>query len=128
MAATDHGTIGRRRAFGAAERRVRRELHTLRTMIGMYCRARHGTRESPCAACGLLWSYAKERIDRCPLRDDKPTCLRCPIHCFRPEMRDRIRAVMRYAGPRMAWRHPILAALHLLDGRRPLPSRFRGGP
>jgi hypothetical protein len=31
-------------------------------------------------------------------------------------MREAVREVMRYAGPRMALRHPILAFLHLLDG------------
>jgi hypothetical protein len=30
-----------------------------------------------------------------------------------------MREVMRYAGPRMLWRHPLLAVAHLIDGRRP---------
>ena len=33
-------------------------------------------------------------------------------------MRDRIREVMRFAGPRMLLYHPILGILHMLDGRR----------
>jgi hypothetical protein len=33
-------------------------------------------------------------------------------------MRDRVKEVMRFSGPRMLLRHPILAIRHLLDGRR----------
>jgi len=36
-------------------------------------------------------------------------------------MRERVRDVMRWAGPRMLWRHPWLAITHVLDGRRPAP-------
>jgi len=37
-------------------------------------------------------------------------------------LREHVRIVMRYAGPRMLWRHPILAVRHLIDGRRPAPA------
>jgi hypothetical protein len=57
------------------------------------------------------------RLDRCPFGEDKPTCATCPIHCYKPQVRDRIREVMRFAGPRMLWHHPILAIRHVLDGR-----------
>jgi hypothetical protein len=30
-------------------------------------------------------------------------------------MREKIKAVMRYAGPRMIYRHPILAGKHFLN-------------
>ncbi len=66
---------------------------------------------------------ACERLDRCVYGPEKPTCFTCPIHCYRREMRDAIREVMRYAGPRMLKRHPILAIAHVLDGRRPAPQR-----
>ncbi len=86
-------------------------------MIGLHCRDRHGCGPGRCDRCGALWEYTRQRVERCPFRDDKPTCLRCTVHCFRPEMREEIRAAMRYAGPRMPWRHPVLALLHLLDER-----------
>jgi hypothetical protein len=57
-------------------------------------------------------------VRHCPLIEDKPTCASCPVHCYKPVMRERIRAVMRYAGPRMLRRHPVLAILHLLERRR----------
>ncbi len=33
-------------------------------------------------------------------------------------MRERVRVVMRTAGPRMIWKHPILAIRHVIDGRQ----------
>jgi hypothetical protein len=37
-------------------------------------------------------------------------------------MREKIRDVMRYAGPRMLLTHPVMAIAHLLDGlRKPRP-------
>jgi hypothetical protein len=87
-------------------------------MVDMYCRAGHRAGAAPCGECAELKAYALARIDRCPFHFRKPTCVNCPIHCYRSEMRARVREVMRYAGPRMARRHPWLAFMHLLDGRR----------
>jgi len=100
------------------DRRIRRELKTVLVMIEMHCRAKHGANRDLCAGCRSLWEYARERVDRCPFLEDKPTCVNCPVHCYKPERREQIRTVMRYAGPRMIWRHPVLAILHLIDGRR----------
>jgi len=36
-------------------------------------------------------------------------------------MREKIRAVMRYAGSRMFYRHPILTLFHFIDGFRKEP-------
>ncbi|MHC4608258.1 MAG: nitrous oxide-stimulated promoter family protein [Planctomycetota bacterium] len=99
-------------------RRIRREWKTVLAMMRIHCRGVHGTKKGLCAECEDLREYAQQRLDKCPLAADKPTCAKCPIHCYKPEMREKIRAVMRYAGPRMTWRHPILAMRHLIDGRR----------
>lgn len=101
--------------------RRRREEKTLQAMVQIYCRAHHGGPQL-CEECRELLSYAHLRLDRCPFGDDKPTCVKCPIHCYKPEPRERVREVMRFAGPRMLWRHPILALLHLWD------ERFRSSP
>ena len=111
---------------GTDERRVRRELATVGAMVAMYCRGRHGRRRGLCEECRELLDYARRRVERCPLLDDKPTCVACPVHCYSPAMRERIREVMRYAGPRMTWRHPVLAILHLLDRRRDRGRAARG--
>jgi hypothetical protein len=40
------------------------------------------------------------------------------------DRRQEVREVMKYAGPRMMFKHPYLAIMHLLvDGRREEPER-----
>jgi hypothetical protein len=76
----------------------------------------------------MLLDYAEERLARCRFQEGKTTCAHCPVHCYRLALRDRIREVMRYAGPRMLVEHPWLAVRHLLDGwrKRPLGWMDRG--
>ena len=101
--------------------RIRRERKTVRVMIAMYCRSHHGE-EGLCDACADLAGYADTKLDRCPYGGAKPACTNCPIHCYRTEPRERMREVMRFAGPRMIWRHPYLAIRHLFDERKEAPE------
>ncbi len=101
--------------------RMARERETVAAMIAIYCRGNHDSPGRLCAECRELLDYAGARLERCPFREQKPTCANCPIHCYKPEMREQIRTVMKYAGPRMLF-HPILALLHLLDGLRKPPG------
>ena len=103
-------------------RRLRREARTVEAMIHRYCRDRHHTTDGLCPECAELLAYARHRLARCPFQERKTTCGKCPVHCYAPAMRERIREVMRYAGPRMLFSHPLLALMHLLDGlRKPGP-------
>ena len=106
-----------------AKPRMRREARTIRAMIEMYCRDQHGSQGSLCPECEALSVYAMERLRRCPYQEGKTTCAKCPIHCYKPSMREQVRVVMRYAGPRMMFRHPVMAAWHLFDGRRKEPIK-----
>lgn len=108
--------------------RIAREARTMEIMVAMYCRDVHGTQHGVCEGCRDLVEYAHGRLDRCPYQEGKTTCAKCPIHCYRPALRDQMRVVMRHAGPRMLWRHPILTFLHLWDGRRTEPLRARREP
>lgn len=103
--------------------RLARENKTIEAMIRMHCCFQHHAEEDLCQDCYDLLDYARERLSRCPYREEKTPCARCPIHCYQPAMRERIRAVMRYAGPRMTYRHPLLAFHHLVDGLRKEPSK-----
>jgi hypothetical protein len=100
--------------------RILREKKTISVMVSMYCRAHHspGSAGSAavCARCRDLLAYAQGRIDHCVFRDAKPACNRCRVHCYARPMREEIRAVMRFAGPRMMGAHPVLALLHLAGG------------
>lgn len=108
--------------FRTDKRSIRRgrELKTLAAMMRLYCRHHHGSK-ALCAECDSLWDYARRRTERCIFGDAKPTCANCVVHCYRADMRERVREMMRWSGPRMAFRHPLLALLHLIDGRRPVP-------
>lgn len=90
------------------------ETRTVEAMIRIHCRARHGTSSALCTECAGLLEYARTRIVRCPFGGGKPVCNQCTIHCYEASVRERIREVMRFAGPRMAWRHPLLAMRHQL--------------
>lgn len=100
----------------AAAGRLARERRTVAAMIRIFCRSKHGA-AGLCAECRDLEFYASQRLDRCPFGGDKPTCANCLVHCYAPARREQIRQVMRFAGPRMLWRHPWLALRHTFDGR-----------
>jgi hypothetical protein len=101
-----------------ASRRTHRELKTIAAMIQIYCRNHHDSSLTLCAQCQTLLDYAAARLERCRFGPDKPTCARCPVHCYQPARREQVKAVMRYAGPRMVWAHPILSLRHWWDGAR----------
>jgi len=101
-----------------------RELRTIEVMTGIYCRGHHAA-PAPCAECRSLIDYAAKRLAVCPFGEEKPVCAKCQIHCYGPAMRERVREVMRYAGPRMTFSHPWLALFHVLDKRRVAPPKPR---
>jgi hypothetical protein len=100
--------------------RIKRESDTVKQMIELYCRRNHSSLEL-CPQCTDLLKYACQRLERCPFKEGKTTCARCPVHCYKSEMREQIRAVMRFAGPRMIYRHPIAAVWHIIDSLRKKP-------
>jgi len=103
-----------------------REFKTIAAMLRMYCRTHHGSNYALlCHDCIELQDYARRRLERCLFGEAKPTCVNCTVHCYKAIMRERVRQVMGWAGPRMLWRHPVLAAWHLIDGRRPAPTIHR---
>ncbi len=108
------------------ESRLERERRTVEAVVSLYCRGLHGSGHDLCRGCSELLEYAEQRLARCPYCEGKPACTECPIHCYRASSRAQIQAVMRYAGPRMLLRHPILAFFHWIDGRRPATEERPG--
>jgi hypothetical protein len=107
--------------------RLGRERRTIEAMIALFCRDHHADgRGRLCGECSALAAYAERRLALCPFGAEKPTCVNCTVHCYRPDPRERVREVMRYAGPRMLLRHPLLTLLHVLvDSRRRSPAVTR---
>ncbi|MGI5825272.1 MAG: nitrous oxide-stimulated promoter family protein [Bacillota bacterium] len=86
------------------------EKRLVREMIAMYCRKNHGSRRGAlCSECRELAAYAEERSDSCPLRAVKTYCSNCRVHCYKPEMRQKIKKVMAFSAPRLLFTHPFKA-------------------
>jgi hypothetical protein len=97
--------------------RIKREKKTIEAMIRIYCKGHHEKEgKELCQECSQLLDYAKMRLDKCPFQERKTTCGKCPIHCYQPQMREQVKKVMWYSGPRMILHHPGLAMHHAIDG------------
>lgn len=104
-----------------------KEKEIVSLMIGLYCRKNHKDRrnsdvraetsaeDSLCEECRQLKEYAWSRVDHCPFMESKTFCSSCRVHCYKPQMREKIREVMRFSGPRMILYHPLLAVRHVIS-------------
>ncbi|HIR40765.1 MAG TPA: nitrous oxide-stimulated promoter family protein [Candidatus Egerieicola pullicola] len=92
-----------------------REKAMVSQMIALYCKKQHHTKQGLCPDCAALDAYARQRSDRCPFMETKTFCSNCKVHCYKPEMREKIRQVMRFSGPRMLFHHPIAAIRHVME-------------
>lgn len=95
-----------------------REKRMVSQRIALYCRKKHHTRGDLCPQCAALDAYAKMRADKCPFMETKTFCSNCRIHCYKPDMRAKIREVMRFAGPRMILHHPVAAIRHVVETKK----------
>ena len=88
-------------------------------MIELYCRKQHkSTKGNLCMECKALYDYARLRSDKCPFMETKTFCSNCKVHCYKPDMREKIRVVMRYSGPRMIFHHPVAAISHVIATKK----------
>ncbi|WP_081757109.1 nitrous oxide-stimulated promoter family protein [Gorillibacterium massiliense] len=99
--------------------KIRREKDIVLKMIRLYCKKKHRHKEL-CKECQDINDYALKRLSLCQFGEEKPACVKCPIHCYNPEYRQKIRGIMRFSGPRMLLHHPIEAIRHI-----PIPSKKR---
>lgn len=109
-------------------RKERKDLKVLALFTSVYCTAHHDQQtplhELPaelgslahyrcCEQCQQFLRYAIERRLRCPLQP-KPACKQCPVHCYRPGHRERVREIMRYSGRRLIRRGRLDLLWHFL--------------
>lgn len=99
------------------DKRVR-EKQLVSQMIALYCRKNHKYKKDLCNDCKSFKEYAEMRIDKCPFMETKTFCSNCKVHCYKPQMREQIRAVMRFSGPRMIFYHPIIAVRHVRESKK----------
>ena len=79
-----------------------KERKLIPVMIRSYCHGKHGTK-------------GEELCEECKAKVNKQFCSFCKIHCYKPEMREKIKDVMKWAGPRMIFTHPVFAFKHVFQ-------------
>ena len=99
------------------EKKRKKEQMVVEEMIRLYCKGNHHASDL-CPECSELAEYAKQRSEKCPFMKEKTFCANCKVHCYKKEMREKIRKVMRYSGPRMIIYHPVLAMWHLISSKQ----------
>ena len=82
-------------------------------MIKIYCNEVHQKHLDDCDECNKLFEYAVLKINNCPQKI-KPKCVNCKIHCYHKKNQEKIKIIMRYSGPKMIWKHPILTLKHFI--------------
>ena len=101
----------------------KKEIKLIPVMIRKYCKGKHkrerraqGVKgKEVCSDCKALTEYALFRLDKCPFKVNKKFCSFCKIHCYKPEMREKIKDVMKYSGPRMLPSHPVFSVSHVVQ-------------
>ena len=95
---------------------VKGDIEQLYFFLGIYCDRKHGGREKApfklaavegalppeeapalCEDCRRLLGHAVSKRLICPY-DPKPKCRDCATNCFRPQYREQMREVMKFAG------------------------------
>ena len=94
------------------------EKELVSQMIALYCKKHHGSKRGLCEECEELDSYARLRSEKCPFMETKTFCSNCKVHCYKPEMREKIKKVMRFSGPRMICYHPVIAMRHVIESKK----------
>mgnify|MGYP006380488625 FL=1 len=97
-----------------SEQKREQEKYVVAEMIRIYCKGNHKIHKPLCPSCIELLKYCEARVNRCPMMETKTFCSACKVHCYKPQMREEIKKVMRYAGPKMITVHPILAIKHMI--------------
>ncbi len=95
-----------------------REKEVVSLMIKLYCKKQHHTKGVLCNECKQLDEYARLRSEKCPFMVTKTFCSNCKVHCYKPDMREKIRDVMRFSGPRMILYHPVMAIRHVIESKK----------
>lgn len=101
--------------------RVQRDLRTLQAIGSIYCAAHHAGAlkddAGMCEECAAVIKYTHERASACPYNHEG-NCQDCKLKCNRGEQQQRIKAIMKYAAPRMLVKHPIMTMEYLAKKRK----------
>lgn len=94
--------------------KIEKEKNIVVFMIEYYCKQNHH-QEIICKNCSDLVKYAHNKLKNCLYRENKPSCLRCKVHCYSNEKREEIKKVMAYVGPKMIYLMPTQYIKHIIN-------------
>lgn len=95
-------------------KRIEKEKEIVELMIRIYCEKKHKSKKGElCSGCSELLDYAHKRLTNCKFGDKKSSCKKCPIHCYKKDMREKIKGVMRFSGPRLLIYRPYEYIRHI---------------
>lgn len=93
--------------------KIESEIAIIEQIVALYCNKKH--KQNMCDDCQQLLNYARTRLQKCKFGDQKPRCAKCPVHCYKHDMRTKMKAVMRYTAPRMLIYKPFVYVRHYLN-------------
>ncbi|RLI48281.1 MAG: nitrous oxide-stimulated promoter family protein [Candidatus Thorarchaeota archaeon] len=104
---------------------IESEKSGIAQMIHLFCEKHQSPRRVLYDECQELLTYAHERLEHCRFGEERPTCRKCPAHCYRPAMRESVRAVMRFGGPRFFFHALMRWILHAIRDRKKVQTAQR---
>lgn len=88
--------------------KIEKEKQIISLMIEIYCEKVHAhPKGTLCEECQVLHEYAHKRLSFCKFGDEKTSCRKCPIHCYKKDMKQKVKEVMKFSGPRLIIYRPI---------------------
>lgn len=102
--------------MGKSSRKSVEDRLTMEAIGKIYCRGHHKDRQRDsvllCPECRSVIEETLKRTEACP-NGHVGNCQDCDIKCQRGEAQENIRHIMRYAAPRMVFRHPVMTVKYL---------------
>lgn len=95
--------------------RIQKEKDTIKIMIEIYCKKKHKHKDMLCDECQELLDYANKRLDFCKFGEGKSFCSKCSIHCYKMDMKAKIKDVMRFSGPWLIIYSPKQLIKHIFE-------------
>ena len=94
--------------------RIDKEKEIITLMINLYCKKKHGSLNNEvCSGCRDLEEYAHKRLTYCKFGNEKSSCKKCAIHCYKKDMREKVKEVMKFSGPRILIYNPLEYIKHI---------------
>ena len=95
-----------------------REKQMVSQMIALYCRRNHHTKGGPLPRLRSAERLRPPALRSLPVHGDENLLFQLPGTLLQAGDAGKIRAVMRFSGPRMILYHPVAAVRHVVETKR----------